>query len=46
MAKKKKFDAVKQVKAMSRAQFGTVAKTRLIPDKRRKPPKHKKLEEE
>jgi hypothetical protein len=35
MAKKAKFDMVKHVKAMSRAQIGPLPKTKVVPQKRR-----------
>lgn len=38
----KKFNKTKHVKAKSRAVFGTVKGTQVIPDKRKKPEKHKK----
>jgi hypothetical protein len=44
---KKTFSASKEAKRQARESIGTVPVTRLIPDKRKKAPKHKKaLQEE
>jgi hypothetical protein len=39
---KKKFRAATEVRRQSRALLGTPPPTRVEPDRRRKPPKHKK----
>jgi hypothetical protein len=41
-SKKKRFDAGKEARRRARAAGLTPASTRLIPDKRKRPPKHKK----
>lgn len=46
MTKQKKFDVVKHVKAISRATIGMLPKAKVVPDKRKKAPRYKKLEEE
>ena len=38
----KKFSAAKEARRRARATLGTPPATRIIPDKRSKPPKHKK----
>ena len=38
----KKFSAAKEARRRARATLGSPPATRVIPDKRRKPPKHKK----
>lgn len=38
----KKFSVPKEVRRRSRATLGTPPSTRVIPDTRKKPPKHKK----
>ena len=43
----KKFSAAKEVRRQARALIGAPPPTRVLKDKRRKPPKHrKKLDEE
>lgn len=47
MPRKKKFDAVKEVKAIARERVGTVPPARAIePKSRRKKPKHRKQPEQ
>lgn len=47
MPRKKKFDAVKEVKAIARERVGTVPPARAIePKSKRKKPKHRKPPEQ
>lgn len=40
--RKKKLDPAKEARRLARLQAGQPPAERIIPDKRRKPPKHKK----
>ncbi len=41
--KKRKFSASKEAKRQARSRIGTPPAERILPDKRKKPPKHKKI---
>ncbi len=40
--KKRRFSASKEAKRQARARIGSPPAERILPDKRKKPPKHKK----
>jgi hypothetical protein len=46
LARKKRFSATKEVKAIARERVGTVPSAKLIEPKQRRKPKHKKRVEE